>query len=135
MGVSLTSDSGLFRSYNHQTWCGLLELARTHGWKPAGTEAPSEYPEDHWDGNYTSNASQCISAADAASIADALDRALLDPEMWRRVYGDDPFGESESCPFGGGDPLPRAARPPGPADNAWIKELISFCRKGFIWID
>jgi hypothetical protein len=136
MGVSLTSDSGSFRSYNLQTWCGILDLAMAYGWKPAGTEDPLyEAGDDDWNGSYTYNCGQCITASDAASIADALDLVLLDPEIDAGVGRDDPFGEYGSDPFGEGTPLPTAARFPGPAGKDGIRALIRFCRKGFIWID
>jgi hypothetical protein len=58
----------------------VLELARDHGWEPAGTVLPKSLadPERPWMGSYFSNSGQIVQVADAHSLAAALDRALED---------------------------------------------------------
>jgi hypothetical protein len=69
----------------------VLELALEHGWKPAGTVCDQSlyarfgigYVPDvevhygiNWDGNYTSNNGEMVTAEDAQALGDALERAL-----------------------------------------------------------
>jgi hypothetical protein len=74
----------------------VLELAREHGWEPAGTEPPewTAYTPDgvvdeeatraerqgyaNWGGGYFTNEYQVVSDEDAANIADALECSLDD---------------------------------------------------------
>jgi hypothetical protein len=68
----------------HQLQCdddcflALLDLAEDHGWKPNGTFTPllNLRPDPSWSGTYYPAAGQYITPADAANIADALERAL-----------------------------------------------------------
>jgi hypothetical protein len=69
--------------FNIFIWPLLLELAVSYGWKPAGTRAPidiytGEIMTGEWDGSYCSNDGQVVIKEDAASLADALERALPD---------------------------------------------------------
>ena len=54
-----------------EAWRELLELARTHGWKPEGT-VPTEHTGTPWSGGYTSNDWQRVTASDAHSLRKAL---------------------------------------------------------------
>jgi hypothetical protein len=74
----------------------LLDLAHEYGWEPAGTEPPQwiatnpdgsidhemtamySRSKENWDGSYFSNDGQYVTDEEAASIADALERALDD---------------------------------------------------------
>ncbi len=97
MGMDISNGNGEDRRFSGGSWIGLLNLAHEYGWQPAGTEIGGLYseepPEDanhtrlvpveqagteSWDGNYTSNDGQLISAEDADAIADALERAFGD---------------------------------------------------------
>jgi hypothetical protein len=96
MGMDLSGKGGYFR-FSHRAWGAVLELAREHGWEPAGTKPPeiTVYAPDgvtvdevatraarqryaNWDGVYVANNRQVICDADAANIVDALERALDD---------------------------------------------------------
>ena len=116
MGMSLVSYSGSSRYERTDTWAGLLMVAMNYGWRPAGTRQPILSPEDGWEGSYTLNEGQHVNAADAGSLADALELALLNPDTESDAANDDaPFVE---------------VRFPGPNDKAGLKELITFCREG-----
>jgi len=88
--MDLTGEGGYFR-FSHGTWRAVLELAREHGWEPAGTKPPegtvyavgggtvdeeaTRAARQHyadWDGGYFWNEYQVVSDEDAANIADAL---------------------------------------------------------------
>lgn len=94
MTIDLVSQAGETGSFTQHGWRMLLELATAHGWEPAGTE-PADisgmFSDDtpaavvarqsalfrlEWDGGYTDNAFQTVTASDARALADALQRAL-----------------------------------------------------------
>ena len=81
MGMDLVRQGGHWRS-NRAGWSLLRGLALEHGWIPEGTAPPSWLsPAEQWDGNYSTNDGQTVSASDAQHLADALERALRDPEV------------------------------------------------------
>jgi len=56
-------------------WSDILIRANKHGWEPLGTRIPaSKYPK--WEGGYCSNDGQLVVAADARSMAVALECSL-----------------------------------------------------------
>ena len=73
--------SGTERSLcvDHGAWSQVLLTAHENGWEPMGT-LPPIFDQDSldWSGNYTSNDSQLVGEEDAASLGDALERALLE---------------------------------------------------------
>jgi hypothetical protein len=99
MGMNLSGKGGYFR-FSNNAWHAALQLAREHGWEPAGTEVPevtAHAPDGttvdeeatrmerqtygDWDGDYFYNDGQIVTDEDARNIADALERALeLVPE-------------------------------------------------------
>ena len=81
MGYDLTNSAGGYHQWKVLGWWHLLNLARSYGWNPAGTEPPAEAtPLSPWDGNYFRNDGQFVTATDAAALADALERMLSDPK-------------------------------------------------------
>jgi hypothetical protein len=63
-------------------WPRLLMLARSYGWILMGTLPPKPFPGEkpvRWNGSYTAVCEgQLVSAEDAASLANALEKALVD---------------------------------------------------------
>ncbi len=83
MSYDLVSAAGaVCRTYSRQFWAKALELACEYGWQPAGTSpAPHiDFQQLHaeWDGNYTTNDGQAVTAPDARAFAAALERSLDD---------------------------------------------------------
>jgi hypothetical protein len=115
------------------SWQKLLRLAESYGWRPAGTTLPEAelkwMPDGRWDGSYTSNDGQTVVAADARSLAEALDRAVRD------IPSEDVIAQHRA-PSGGIQIFPN---PPAISDRDWfctddtktrIREFISFCYGG-----
>lgn len=106
MGFDLLSDTQDCR-LGAEAWRELLELARTHGWKPEGT-VPTEntWHSPPWSGGYTSNDWQRVTASDAHSLRKALLRAkraleiIRDLEEWARSQAEP---KKEKDPFIGRD--------------------------------
>ncbi len=60
-------------------WRKALELARAHGWQPAGTLAPPirwDGSGIRWNGEYDPPAGQEVTRSDARALAEALSRAV-----------------------------------------------------------
>ena len=89
MGVDLNSESGDSTSFGYGGWSMLLDLAQHYGWKPLGTEPPEDLAAEDWDRDYDSSDGQLVTAADAASLAAALERAAADPQLHTVVMGMD----------------------------------------------
>jgi hypothetical protein len=69
---------------NGACWKAALRGAREYGWRPRGTGKPEEWPESQpWPGTYDSCDQQIVTAADAAALADALERAIVSGEGYR----------------------------------------------------
>jgi len=68
------------RKFSRQSWAKALELARLYGWRPMGTQQPSIHDfyklSADWNGTYLTNDGQVVKAADAHSLAAALERSL-----------------------------------------------------------
>ena len=66
---------------SNAVWSEALDLARSHGWEPAGTLPPG-LPEGidpsvtDWAGGYCTSDYQVIAAADGAAMANALEQAV-----------------------------------------------------------
>ncbi len=56
-------------------WHAYLNAARSFGWKPEGTHAPSDYEGD-WDGSYASPDGQWVKSGDARRLGLALERLV-----------------------------------------------------------
>lgn len=109
-------------NFNVWSWAHILQLAVAHGWKPTGTV--HEAPE--WGGNYWSNDGQEVTDADAAAIADAIERALPDvPDHDALAHKRNPDGKS--IPFG--TPVNAYELFSGERKKQ-LREFIEFCRRG-----
>jgi hypothetical protein len=123
MSIQLESESGFYLYMNLQTWSHLLLKAIDYGWKPVGTEAPGWLDSSReWDGNYSWNCGQSVTAADARSLSDALVRMLLDDTTDEISEEEDVFGL-------------RFEQIPGSKDNFFLFDFAMFCREGYFWID
>jgi hypothetical protein len=161
MGMDLHGAGGDFR-FNIFAWGQVLGLAQQYGWEPAGTEMqPMELRNadgsvDHeltehymalavdWDGNYFTNDFQHVSDEDAATIADALERALDDipdfdsGEKTKEFTPDEPPDNpvARALLEGGLKPFVAPNDLLGPAeffsgeDKQKIRDFIEYCRAG-----
>jgi hypothetical protein len=70
------------RRFSRQFWVKALELARSYGWQPMGTQPPSSHDfhllNADWHGTYLTNEGQMVKAEDAFCLAVALERSLDD---------------------------------------------------------
>jgi hypothetical protein len=67
--------------FSIDSWPRLLDLARLYGWKPMGTQNElwlQEENDEDWDGDYCTNDGQIVLSEDAAALADALEKAVVD---------------------------------------------------------
>jgi hypothetical protein len=123
-----------------QVWYDTLDLARKHGWRPAGT-MPAEDAHDAWaskggcDGTFEPRLRPYVKevrAEDAAALADALTRALGDPvEMAMLRIALDAARDVRHP-----EHMPAAAQ--RPLSSAFLRDFIVFLRKGpfvFAWRD
>ena len=132
MAMNLHSERGDF-GWDVFSWQKLLRLAERYGWRPAGTtlsEAELKWmPDGRWNGNYTTNDGQTVSASDARSLGDALNCAVRD------IPSEDVIAQHRAA-SGGIQILPN---PPAISDLDWfcgdqtrakIREFISYCYSG-----
>ena len=80
MGYDLMSESGADHRLSNAGWALLLNLAEAYEWKPQGSLPPEDLDAAEWAGDYDSNDGERVSREDAKAMADALERALADPE-------------------------------------------------------
>ena len=70
------------RKFSRQSWAKALDLAKLNGWQPMGTQPPTSHDfhllNADWDGTYLTNEGQMVTAVDALSLANALQRSLDD---------------------------------------------------------
>ena len=133
MGFDLASESGTNFQVRSSYWSFLLYLAQEYGWKMEGTRAPEGVDPTGWDMGYASNDGQVVSNKDASSLADALERAVVDPKraeaagrVSKRMAADvrslarsegvelDDYGDADLYEI----------------DESGIRDLIHFCRRG-----
>jgi hypothetical protein len=136
MGYDLTTSNSDFR-LNITAYRQMLTLASNYGWEPMGTIAPPPRCEDeieevkNWEGTYFSNNYQKIGSTDAFNLAIALEKAIVDiplePQKDRTIksYLEDRQGLN----YRDLDPLEFFA-----GRQEMIKNFITFCKEGDIWI-
>lgn len=88
MGYEFSVDGGDgYLHLNIWGWGWVLEHAKENGWVPAGTLEPDgwrrRYPETPWPGCYDTNDHQFISKAEAPLLADAIEKAMEESDVWR----------------------------------------------------
>jgi hypothetical protein len=114
-------------------WDQTLALARMYGWKPAGTQEPTDWVVEEegrvWNGGYISNSGQKVTAEDAGRLADALERGLDDiPDSYAAWHKADEGRD--------GGPLIPVGQNLSPLEalsgenTSAIIEFIAFCRRG-----
>jgi hypothetical protein len=119
MGYDLLSSSNDDFRWTQTFWPRVLALAEKFGWDPLGTTVPKDYTDSDWDGNYSYNEGQIVEAEDAASLADALEKAIpILPQ------------ETIQLPQTDLDQIPPENFFSGPDGRQSIEEFIDFCRKG-----
>jgi hypothetical protein len=78
----VNATTAISRKYSSQFWGKALELGRSYGWKPLGTHPPIipgfRGLNEVWTCTYFTNDGQSVTAEDARSLANALERALDD---------------------------------------------------------
>ena len=80
MGFYLVRDKEVKRTYGIARWPKILQLARAYGWKPEGTTVDEESGiilPTKWNAGYKSMDGQLVSAEDASSFADALEKSAI----------------------------------------------------------
>jgi hypothetical protein len=92
MSFLLTSESGVQTGWTHFAWPIVRKLAQDFGWQPCGTQAPVNWDAElekigEWDGRYTSNDGQLVTAQDALALGGALEAALASDDFAHRIQG------------------------------------------------
>jgi hypothetical protein len=136
MGFDLSNDRGSYLRFSPSGWALGLNLAQAYGWTPQGTTHPAaEEAGEEWSGEYATNEGQRVSSADAASLADACESALADPNYVDRASH--MLTQVEQAIAG-----EAAGYQPNPVNrNDMIKfrerigGLITFCREGAFTIE
>jgi len=75
--------------FSNRGWFILMSIARQFGWNPQGTVEPyweNEADAPEWNGGYSSNDGQRVRREDAAELAGALERALLDADGFAQAW-------------------------------------------------
>jgi hypothetical protein len=132
MGYELVSDSGAETGFNLFSWAIARRLAEDFGWQPRGTLPPEGWDAEvekigEWDGRYTSNDGQFVTAEDALALGASLEAALASDVFETRIrslYA----GAVAQIRSGGvsvADPESDA-----PAWRSSFAEFVHFCRQG-----
>ena len=140
MGFDLEAPGRYFR-WTNLAWFDLLELAKEFGWVPIGTGPPRGTRKAQWrhgtsSGNldYYGNEGQRVYARDAATLADALERALaetLKRGPGRRKYRDAQAQDYVEAMLAGSRKRGRVpVRDLRAEASGSIRQFIRFCRAG-----
>jgi|SRR5579859_4394043 len=130
MGVDLRNSEGAQQRLSGSGWSFYLNLAERYGWTPEGTSPPRGVAAESWDRSYDACAGQLVSDADALSFANALSRALNDPNRAEseRVVARK-ISDAISAAMG------RVIRIDPPGDVSTLENLIAFCSAGSFFIE
>lgn len=128
MGMDLYNADGDYFRWNGIWWADMLNLAEQYGWQKSGTVLQQD---SSWCGTYLSNDGQCVTTADAANLASALECAL--PALLDEVTCLTPTPLSLFEAFGlvtQGKSKAKLLSMFGGENKKYLKEFIAFCRKG-----
>jgi hypothetical protein len=114
MGMDLEGAGGYFR-WTASGWASLLALAAHYGWEAVGTGPPRGVLKADWPGVYHSNDGARFYARDAAALANALERALLEMPAERPEAMDDVAAYEHLVSEAGRESL---------------RNFIAYCRQG-----
>ncbi len=131
MGFDLTNDAGQSARFSPSGWALALTLAEHYGWKPAGTKL--ERP--NWSGEYATNEGQRVTASDAQSLADACERALVDPDYLPRISDIKQQIDAEVARQVPGSTRREIRSEEMLAFRERLKDLVAFCREGAFVIE
>jgi hypothetical protein len=86
MGYDIYSECSYF-SCSADLFVRLYLLAKSYGWKPAGTAHPNIKKVETWGGGYISNDEQLVKAKDAQAWGAALKKAMEEApaSTWREI--------------------------------------------------
>lgn len=135
MGYDVSNGAGAYVRFSGSGWDLALAVARHYGWEPAGIPKPSTWDERRdgpWEDEYWMNAGQEVTAADAANLAAALERALATADVVEtilRVKGDlDEEVVRENPKWR--DEIPAMTRQQAEGFRARLVELAGLARQG-----
>jgi hypothetical protein len=130
MGMDLMGPAGYF-GWNYPSWHKLLGIAERYGGRPAGTvpaAAGDHVPGGTWDGGYTTNDFQTVTAEDAVQLAAALERAL--PDIPEEDVPDPHRTALVEIAIAPDEPAADLDWFSGPGSREHIRAFIQFCRAG-----
>jgi hypothetical protein len=138
VGFDLTSESGETYQMRSGGWSLLLSIADTYAWTKQGSLPPEGVVPSEWDGSYASNDGQRVTAEDAHALADAFERMLADGDRVARVREvaialEEEVRELAKQEYG--IDLPPENHEEYPIDEAALRELVRFCKRGGFRID
>ncbi|HET7842483.1 MAG TPA: hypothetical protein VFM21_12795 [Terriglobia bacterium] len=139
MGYDLMNESGADLRLSNAGWALLLNLAEAYGWTPQGSLPPEDLAASEWTGDYDTNDGERVSREDAKAMADALERALADPErtVKEREIGRElnrALRKMEIAAFGEDLPPEKEVEVPA-TDDEFLRTFIRFLRAGSFRID
>ncbi len=128
MGYSLRCESGERIGFNMFGWAIARKLAEQFGWHPLGTKPPARWDSSRaWDGSYTGNNGQLVSAQDALALGMALEAALAANDFEARIRT--LYGRAVEQ-IRTGDVQVSDPTVDGSAWRTEFEEFAQFCRKG-----
>ena len=133
MSFDLTSDSGDELNCSGSAWDFYCWLADAYGWKRAGTMPPTGVAAGEWEGGYSSNDGQRVTAEDATLFASALERNRQDANRavrQRQVIRQLGAEVRRMALEQDGIELPDESDTEPLPDDADLDQMISFLRKG-----
>ena len=136
--ITLTNRSGESFDFGNTSWAFLLNLAERYGWKPAGTDAPTDWDHsEEWPRTYDSSDGQIVTRPDAKALAKAIAAALDDNDLENKAaeleaefrrWVEESVGPELASVYDVGLGEEGVYRP-------YLEDLIRFCKKGAFEIE